>query len=376
MMASPWPRPTTSRRERGSDGCARTRSDREFSRVETAPWLRIGQAPMTSCRSVNGKSTMTGGRSDGNRETPGHSLFRSVGPAWGARPMVTGITVAICVLVGVLAFPLTGKASDTIPRRGAAESGRVRIQIRPTIVRAGSSVRFRTENGTADNLINSWVYSVQVYIGESWQRADFSPLGPWPDSRRQIRPGRWSLWEEVPIPSDVMPGLYHIKKGIDVRGRQRWITRSFEVVADGRGALPSAGDLITPPNGPSTQEEDGPLSWKFKSVLGRHSIEISVGWSSCAGGPPAVRPQVSQGRGRAVITIHRIPATEAPGPCLKSRGVHLMRIRLAGAVADLQIYDGSSSPPALRFPVPGDGGRRVKRLEDGEILDKVPRVRS
>jgi hypothetical protein len=54
--------------------------------------------------------------------------------------------------------------------------------------------------------------------------------------------------------------------------------------------------------------------------------------------------------GRAVITISERPVPVNPGShCLKSRGRSELRVRLGAPISELDLYDGSASPPQLRF---------------------------
>lgn len=91
--------------------------------------------------------------------------------------------------------------------------------------------------------------------------------------------------------------------------------------------------------------------WKFNRRLGKHAVVIKVGWTACTRGTiPRIRIRVRQKPGRAMITaiVHRRsppPATK----CLRLRGRKKIRVRLRGDVSGLKLFDGSFSPPKLRW---------------------------
>lgn len=92
-------------------------------------------------------------------------------------------------------------------------------------------------------------------------------------------------------------------------------------------------------------------AWKFQGLLGERTIELSVGWTACkADLSPKFRKSVTEGRGRATITIFEEAREVPPGThCFRSRGIRRLRVRFGQQVEKIKIYDGSSSPPALRF---------------------------
>jgi hypothetical protein len=94
-----------------------------------------------------------------------------------------------------------------------------------------------------------------------------------------------------------------------------------------------------------------PHVWKFHRILGVRTVELSVGWTACnAGLGPSFRKYVSESRGRATITIFERAREIPPGAhCVKSRGKSQLRVRLDRPVQNLDLFDGSSSPPVLRL---------------------------
>lgn len=104
--------------------------------------------------------------------------------------------------------------------------------------------------------------------------------------------------------------------------------------------------------------------WKFQGILGTSTVELSVGWTAC--NPelvPKFRKSVTESRGRTTITIFEEAREVSPGTrCLRSRGNTRLRVRLHQRLKKLKVFDGSSSPPVLRF-----WGRNElrKKLSDG-----------
>lgn len=94
-----------------------------------------------------------------------------------------------------------------------------------------------------------------------------------------------------------------------------------------------------------------PHVWKFHGTLGAHTVKMSVSWIACqAGLGPRIQKHVTGSRGRTTITIFEKAREIPPGtPCLRSRGTHQLRVRLGQQVEKIKIYDGSVSPPVLRF---------------------------
>jgi hypothetical protein len=91
--------------------------------------------------------------------------------------------------------------------------------------------------------------------------------------------------------------------------------------------------------------------WKFHRTMGTRTIELSVGWTACnADLVPTFRKYVTESHGRATITILE-EAREVPAGtrCFKSRGTRRLRVRLDQQFEKLKVFDGSFSPPALRF---------------------------
>jgi hypothetical protein len=91
--------------------------------------------------------------------------------------------------------------------------------------------------------------------------------------------------------------------------------------------------------------------WKFQRILGASTVELSVGWTAC--NPelvPRFRKSVTESRGRAKITIFEKAREVPPGThCVRSRGKTRLRVRLHQQLEKLKVFDGSSSPPVLRF---------------------------
>jgi len=92
--------------------------------------------------------------------------------------------------------------------------------------------------------------------------------------------------------------------------------------------------------------------WHFRRQLGRMTVEISVGWTTCTRQQASViRVQTVERPSRAVITARvRIPTPPPATPCLRQRRIQNIRVRLRTPVSRLKLYDGSYSPPKLRWP--------------------------
>lgn len=95
-----------------------------------------------------------------------------------------------------------------------------------------------------------------------------------------------------------------------------------------------------------------PHAWKFHRTLGAQTVELSVGWTACkAEFAPTFRKYVTESPGRATITIFEEASEVPPGThCFKSRGTHRLRVRLDRKIEKLMVFDGSFSPPKLRWP--------------------------
>jgi hypothetical protein len=91
------------------------------------------------------------------------------------------------------------------------------------------------------------------------------------------------------------------------------------------------------------------LPWKLKRRIGPRAVEIAVPFAACAG--ISITTHVVERPGRAIVTAYgELPEHHNPGRCLKARGVEDLKVRLHARVADLELFDGSQSPPRLRRP--------------------------
>lgn len=92
--------------------------------------------------------------------------------------------------------------------------------------------------------------------------------------------------------------------------------------------------------------------WHFGRQLGRLTVEISVGWRACSRATvPTIRAYVVRRPGRAVITTRvHAPPHSPDSPCMRLLGVRNIRVRLDVPVSRLKLFDGSFSPPKLRWP--------------------------
>lgn len=92
--------------------------------------------------------------------------------------------------------------------------------------------------------------------------------------------------------------------------------------------------------------------WHFERRLGARTVEVSVSWTECRRRPAAtVTKQIVERPGRAIITttVH-VPTRPAGTACLRLRAKQNVRVRLQTPDAQLKLYDGSYSPPKLRWP--------------------------
>lgn len=91
--------------------------------------------------------------------------------------------------------------------------------------------------------------------------------------------------------------------------------------------------------------------WHFRRRLGVRTVEISVSWAACVRRPAStIQKHVIEHPGRAVITtIVQVPTPPPGTACLKLRQKRNIRVRLGTPVAQLKLYDGSYSPPKLRW---------------------------
>lgn len=107
--------------------------------------------------------------------------------------------------------------------------------------------------------------------------------------------------------------------------------------------------------------------WHFDRRLGARTIQIDVSFGACARQPsPAISPRVVERPGRAVITAFvRLPPQPPATKCLRLRLERRLRVRLGSPVAALVLYDGSFSPPRIRYAgkVHVPGGERVFAVE-------------
>lgn len=91
--------------------------------------------------------------------------------------------------------------------------------------------------------------------------------------------------------------------------------------------------------------------WHFRRQLGRSTVEISVSWAACRRTVPKIKVRVVERPHRAVITTRvHVPARPPGTSCLRLRGRRSIRVRLGRPVAGLKLFDGSFSPPKLRWP--------------------------
>jgi hypothetical protein len=106
----------------------------------------------------------------------------------------------------------------------------------------------------------------------------------------------------------------------------------------------------TPGYGTEPEETVRPHPWKFKRQIGARTVVIRVGWVSCTHKAPIIRLEIERHRGRAIITaIERSLAVPPVTGCLKSRGYTELKVQLPVDVSRLRLFDGSYSPPKLRW---------------------------
>jgi hypothetical protein len=92
--------------------------------------------------------------------------------------------------------------------------------------------------------------------------------------------------------------------------------------------------------------------WHFRRRLDVRTVEISTSWTACSRRPAStIEKHVIEHPGRAVITtIVHVPAPPPGTACLRLRQRRNIRVRLGTPVVQLKLYDGSYSPPKLRWP--------------------------
>lgn len=92
--------------------------------------------------------------------------------------------------------------------------------------------------------------------------------------------------------------------------------------------------------------------WHFKKLLGARTVEVAVSWTACRRHPAAtIKKQIVERPGRAIITTTvNVPTPPAGTACLRLRSKRNIRVQLERPVSQLRLYDGSYSPPKLRWP--------------------------
>jgi hypothetical protein len=92
--------------------------------------------------------------------------------------------------------------------------------------------------------------------------------------------------------------------------------------------------------------------WRFVRRLGRSTVELSFAIGICSKETvPKIHPRVRERPGRAVITIWvSIPEAPAGTPCMRSLKKRKIRVKLGKPITKLKLFDGSHSPPILRWP--------------------------
>lgn len=102
----------------------------------------------------------------------------------------------------------------------------------------------------------------------------------------------------------------------------------------------------------ASAQSSEPRPWHFQRVLGSKTIEITVGFVACSRqSAPVIRPKVIERSERVVITTLVYPRSVPPGTrCLRLRGKRHLRVKLGAPVSHLKLFDGSYSPPKLRWP--------------------------
>jgi len=95
--------------------------------------------------------------------------------------------------------------------------------------------------------------------------------------------------------------------------------------------------------------------WQFERKLGAKTVEISLSWTDCGRRPaPTRRAKVVERPGRAIITaLVHTPASSPGTPCKRVRKKGKIRVRLDRPISSLKLYDGSFTPPKLRWPESG-----------------------
>jgi hypothetical protein len=91
--------------------------------------------------------------------------------------------------------------------------------------------------------------------------------------------------------------------------------------------------------------------WHFRRTVGERTVEISVGWGACSRKPaPTIEGKVTRRPGQAVITVFvEVPSPPPDTPCQRLRLKRNIRVQIGTPVDQLKLYDGSFSPPKLRW---------------------------
>jgi hypothetical protein len=91
--------------------------------------------------------------------------------------------------------------------------------------------------------------------------------------------------------------------------------------------------------------------WHFRHTVGERTVEISVGWGACSRKPaPTIESKVRRRPGEAVITVFvEVPSPPPDTPCQRLRLKRNIRVQIGMPVDQLKLYDGSFSPPRLRW---------------------------
>jgi hypothetical protein len=261
------------------------------------------------------------------------------------RYVVIGVLAVVGLVPPVSAMTYTASA---VPRScpPSPDAGAIGLAVAPRSVTPGRTVHFQIDNSRAPTLTYGADYSIQECVVGVWKLAPFSPT-VFTRQLIQQRPSRGRWWR-VRIPTTTAIGKYRVRKTVSAGRRTRWLYGEFAVVAD---LNTSQARVLLNPLGKLSRLDGAPHVWKFHGTLGVRTVEISVGWVACkAGLGPMIHKYVTEGRGRATITILEKAQEIPPGTrCFRSRGTRELRVRLGQRIERVKIYDGSSSPPMLRY---------------------------
>jgi hypothetical protein len=223
--------------------------------------------------------------------------------------------------------------------RTVSEKVAVRFLTDKSSYSPGESATFRVDNvgGTPVRPIGEY-FSLERFVNGSWS---LSPESRHIFSRVRLgilEPGKSGFCRRFPISSDIAPGHYRFRKIVTVQPhKQRQLTADFH---------------INPEHTNYETETTTGRPWYFRQQLGRLTVEIFVTWPSCSlKTVPTIHADVIERPGRAVITTRVYVPPPPPGKCLRLLRRQDIRVRLDRPVAALKLFDGSYSPPRLRWPV-------------------------